>query len=309
MLSAVVSVRGETVESGRQRHDGGSPALGGQRSGELCVQTCCLCCQSCPGSCKGSAEWGRGWARCAPPAGSSCLASPRPRSLLLYTTGNTLWVSPSTSSCACSLPLSPPAQSLALNFLRPGSVGFGAVGTVYGYVLSQNKDVRVTAIARSSYEQIKDGIDFRSDKFGHVPKWKPHRIVRDAEEANDRPYKYILCATKCLPDLLPTASILAPFLDSKHADTASSVDLEDGPTVVLLQNGIGVEDRLALAYPHVPIISVVVWVGANLLPGGVVTHGRLENLIMGLYTGEGGLAPGDTPEGAECACARVRVIE
>merc|ERR1719487_1544345 len=178
-------------------------------------------------------------------------------------------------------------------------VGFGAVGTVYGYVLSQNKDVRVTAIARCSYEQIKDGIDFRSDKFGHVPKWKPHRIVRDAEEANDRPYKYILCATKCLPDLLPTASILAPFLDSKHADTASSVDLEDGPTVVLLQNGIGVEDRLALAYPHVPIISVVVWVGANLLPGGVVTHGRLENLIMGLYTGEGGLAPGDTPEGAE----------
>ncbi|KWU46631.1 ApbA-domain-containing protein [Rhodotorula sp. JG-1b] len=166
-------------------------------------------------------------------------------------------------------------------------IGMGAVGTVYGYVLSQNSNVQVTAIARSSYDAMKDGIHLKSDKFGdHL--FKPYRIVKDAEEANDRPYKYILCAMKCLPDLLPTASILAPFLESKHADTSTSVDLEDGPTVVLLQNGVGIEVPLAHAYPHVPIISSVVWVGANLLPGGVVTHGSLEQLIMGLFTGEGG---------------------
>ena len=166
-------------------------------------------------------------------------------------------------------------------------IGMGAVGTVYGYVLSRNSNVQVTAIARSSYDAMKDGIHLKSDKFGdHL--FKPYRIVKDAEEANDRPYKYILCAMKCLPDLLPTASILAPFLESKHADTSTSVDLEDGPTVVLLQNGVGIEVPLAHAYPHVPIISSVVWVGANLLPGGVVTHGSLEQLIMGLFTGEGG---------------------
>lgn len=94
-----------------------------------------------------------------------------------------------------------------------------------------------------------------------------------------------ICSTKALPDLLPTASILAPFLESQHAQ--DTVDLEDGPCVVLIQNGIGIEHPLASAYPSVPIISVVAWIGANLKPGGRVTHGMLEKLIMGLYTGEG----------------------
>ncbi|GAA5887695.1 hypothetical protein JCM6882_001500 [Rhodosporidiobolus microsporus] len=165
-------------------------------------------------------------------------------------------------------------------------VGFGAVGTLYGWVLSQNSNVRVTAIARSSYDDMKDGIRIESEKYGEIDGWKPYRLVKSPEEANDRPYKYIICATKNLPDLLPTASILAPFLESPH--NQHGVDAEDGTTVVLLQNGIGVEHPLATAYPDVPIISVVVWVGANLKPGGRVTHGLLEKLVMGLYTGEGG---------------------
>ncbi|BGP44759.1 hypothetical protein JCM10450v2_000573 [Rhodotorula kratochvilovae] len=174
-------------------------------------------------------------------------------------------------------------------------VGFGAVGTVYGWILSQNSNVRVTAIARSSYDAMKDGIRIESEKFGVISDWKPYRLVRDTEEANDRPYRFIICATKCLPDLLPTASVLAPFLESRHAQ---SVDLEDGPTVVLIQNGIGIEHPLATAYPQVPIISVVAWIGANLKAGGRVTHGALEQLIMGLYTGEGGQTPID-PEFVE----------
>ncbi|GAA5995034.1 uncharacterized protein JCM10292_004499 [Rhodotorula paludigena] len=167
-------------------------------------------------------------------------------------------------------------------------VGFGAVGSVYGWVLSQNANVRVTAIARSSYDDMKDGIRIESEKFGLIQDWKPFRLVRNADEANDRPYRYIICATKCLPDLLPVASILAPFLESQHGQ---SVDVEDGPTVVLIQNGIGIEHPLATAYPQVPIISVVAWIGANLKSGGRVTHGSLEKLVMGLYTGEGGQTP------------------
>lgn len=151
---------------------------------------------------------------------------------------------------------------------------------MYGWILSQNANVRVTAIARSSYDAMKDGIHIESEKFGDIRDWKPYRLVRNADEANDRPYKFIICATKSLPDLLPTASVLAPFLESQHA-LAKSVDLEDGPTVVLIQNGIGIEHPLATAYPQVPIISVVAWIGANLKAGGRVTHGLLEQLIMG----------------------------
>ncbi|GAA5918314.1 hypothetical protein JCM1841_002167 [Sporobolomyces salmonicolor] len=172
-------------------------------------------------------------------------------------------------------------------------IGFGAVGTIYGYILSQNEHVRVTAIARSSYADMnQNGIRIESEKFGIIDNWRPYRLVQDTAEANDRAYKYIIVSTKCLPDLLPTASILAPFLEEEQNQ---SIDLEDGPTVVLIQNGIGIEHGLQSAYPQVPIISVVAWIGANLKPGPRVTHGMLEKLIMGLYLGEGG----DSPYGLE----------
>ncbi|GAA5922441.1 uncharacterized protein JCM15063_003303 [Sporobolomyces koalae] len=170
-------------------------------------------------------------------------------------------------------------------------IGLGAVGTIYSWILSQNKNVQVTAIARSSYEEMNaKGIEIRSDKFGHFHAWKPYRLVKDTAEANDRAYKYIIVTTKALPDILPTASILAPFLES---NLNQSVDLEDGPTVVLIQNGIGIEHGLQTAYPQVPIISVVAWIGANLHAGPLVTHGMMEKLIMGLYLGEGGDAASD----------------
>ena len=168
------------------------------------------------------------------------------------------------------------------------------------------------------------GIEIRSDKFGHHKAWKPYRLVKNAEEANDRPYKcalsaisrssrkilthstfrtgtsfsraprllllverathssllrrYIIVTTKAPPDLLPTASILAPFLES---NLNQSIDLEDGPTVCLIQNGIGIEHGLQCSYPHVPIISTIAWIGANLHPGPLVTMGIMEKLIMG----------------------------
>ncbi|GAA5875992.1 hypothetical protein JCM16303_006986 [Sporobolomyces ruberrimus] len=165
-------------------------------------------------------------------------------------------------------------------------IGLGA-GEFLGYII--NKHVQVTAIARSSYEAMNEkGIEIQSEKFGHFKEWRPYRLVKDAAEANDRPYKYIIVTTKALPDLLPTASILAPFLES---NMNQSIDLEDGPTVVLMQNGIGIEHGLQVAYPQVPVISVVVWIGANLHPGPLVTHGIMEKLIMGLYLGEGGDSP------------------
>jgi 2-dehydropantoate 2-reductase len=58
--------------------------------------------------------------------------------------------------------------------------------------LSQNANVRVTAIARSSYDAMQGGIRIESDKFGLIPAWKPYRLVRDAAAANDRTYTYIV---------------------------------------------------------------------------------------------------------------------
>ncbi|KAK4054920.1 hypothetical protein OIV83_000844 [Microbotryomycetes sp. JL201] len=144
-------------------------------------------------------------------------------------------------------------------------IGFGALGTVYGWILSQNKNVRVTAIARSNYDSFNaQGVTIDSEKFGLQKNWKPYRMCRTADEANDRKYDFVIATFKCLPDLLPTASILAPFLEGNWDDK-----------------------KTTMAYPDVPIISAVAWIGANLKKNALVTHGALEKLIIGLYQGEG----------------------
>lgn len=74
-----------------------------------------------------------------------------------------------------------------------------------------------------------------------------------------------------------------PFRPLCTTDSAG----EEKPTVVLIQNGIGIEHPVQQSYRDIPIISVVAWIGTNLKPDGRVTHGMLEKLVIGLYEGEG----------------------
>lgn len=78
--------------------------------------------------------------------------------------------------------------------------------------------------------------------------------LQDAKEANDRPYKFIVMSNKCIPDLLPASEILAPFLDGPHAKRSSG-DLSSGPTVALIQNGIGLEHPIQVAYRELSSLS------------------------------------------------------
>jgi 2-dehydropantoate 2-reductase len=62
---------------------------------------------------------------------------------------------------------------------------------------------------------------------------------------------------------------------------------EPKPPVVLIQNGIGIEAPVQLAYPDLTILSAVSWLGVNLYEGGArVEHGLRERLVVGLYTGD-----------------------
>lgn len=88
--------------------------------------------------------------------------------------------------------------------------------------------------------------------------------------------------TKVLPELSCTATLLEPFLAPFNTPSSSS----EGPVLVLLQNGIGIEKPIRDVYPHVSILSAVPWLGANFLLDGRVEHGNLEKLDLGIYTTE-----------------------
>ena len=58
-------------------------------------------------------------------------------------------------------------------------------------------------------------------------------VVKSVDHAADRDYGFIVCATKCVPEVLATSILLEPLL-SRLSSTSQT-------TIVLLQNGIGIE--------------------------------------------------------------------
>ncbi|KAI0087052.1 ketopantoate reductase PanE/ApbA C terminal-domain-containing protein [Irpex rosettiformis] len=160
-------------------------------------------------------------------------------------------------------------------------VGFGAIGALYAFALEKSSKVEVTAVCRSNYEAIQEhGLRIESDRFGSHPSWHPHRVVRTVEEAANERYSYIVCATKCLPDVRPTSNILAPLLDALDETSSTSI--------VLLQNGVGIEDDIfeALSRRDLsnPVISGCAWVDATMVDSGkaITQHGK-EELVIGYH--------------------------
>lgn len=185
-------------------------------------------------------------------------------------------------------------------------VGFGAIGALYAFALERSPEVRLTVVCRSNYDTVrKNGLIIESDKLGTHPPWNPYRVVRSVEEAADRPYSFIICATKCLPDVRPTSAILGPLL--------KALPLSPDTAIVLLQNGVGIEEDVQNAIANVgatnPVLSGCAWVDATTVDEGrrVVQHGN-ERLVLGYHRPACGHAPTDSrgPDALNKLCELLR---
>jgi 2-dehydropantoate 2-reductase len=149
--------------------------------------------------------------------------------------------------------------------------GAGSVGAVYLWLLSKVADT--TAVCRSNYDVVsKDGFIINSSIFGQGIQFKP-QVVRNCEEAasvaGDAPYDYIVVCSKAIPGLVP--KLIAPAVTPGKT------------AIVLIQNGVGIEQEYLDAFENTPIISAVVYLPATQRPSGMVKHGEVENLQLGAF--------------------------
>jgi len=162
-------------------------------------------------------------------------------------------------------------------------VGLGAIGAMYSLILRRSGMVRVTVVARSNYEYVKDeGLSFRSIKYGQIDGWKPDRVCQSVAEAGDRQYAYVFVTTKAIPELAQTPKILEPLLSKPYTDLYAQ------PIYILMQNGLNVERELyeslkRLGKGEPKIISAAVWTCANLTAPNVVQHTAFDKLVIGVY--------------------------
>ncbi|KAK5946643.1 hypothetical protein PMZ80_000786 [Knufia obscura] len=145
--------------------------------------------------------------------------------------------------------------------------GAGGVGSVYGWFL-EKAGAQVTAVCRSNYNQVKqNGLLIRSAKWGKNVH-KPIATPSVAEAKAHGPFDYILMCSKAFPEIPPMI---------REAVSPES-------TIVLAQNGIGIEESYAKLYPENTIISGVVYLPVVQVEQGVVEHATpLERFEIGSY--------------------------
>ncbi|KAL3477195.1 ketopantoate reductase PanE/ApbA C terminal-domain-containing protein [Aspergillus californicus] len=170
----------------------------------------------------------------------------------------------------------PPKYSICL-------IGSGGVGTIASLVLTKSPRAKVTVVLRSKYNYVSEhGWEIDSIDHGQLAGWKPHRLVPLAAEAAADPetgetveYDYVVVATKAIPGVISVAEVIAPVI------TAGKT------TIVLIQNGIGIEDDVVAAYPGNSIMSSVSHIGSEIQAPNVVSQSGKDVSKMGahLHTG------------------------
>jgi len=157
--------------------------------------------------------------------------------------------------------------------------GTGAVGAGYLCVLSRKIPAEnIVAVCRSNYDAAaQHGLKMNSTLWGNIS-CKPH-VVHSVDEAaaldSSNVFDYIIITSKAIPASPSTAQVIQPAVSERTS-------------IVLLQNGIAIEDEYARLYPENPLISTVVYFPATQVSPAVIDHYELETLLVGTY-------PADAP--------------
>ncbi|KAL1897880.1 hypothetical protein Sste5346_003732 [Sporothrix stenoceras] len=149
-------------------------------------------------------------------------------------------------------------------------IGSGGVGTIASLVLTKSGQAHVTAVLRSKFQYVSEhGWDIESVDHGSLKGWRPHRVVGSASEAakdeqgEKIEYDYVVVCTKQLPECNPVTAMIEPVMTAGRT------------TVVLIQNGMGIEDEVLAAWPTNTVVSSVSHIGSGVEePNRVVQVGK-----------------------------------
>ncbi|TKY88780.1 hypothetical protein EX895_002411 [Sporisorium graminicola] len=158
-------------------------------------------------------------------------------------------------------------------------VGAGAVGCFYASKLQQThqgRSIHVSLVCRSNYSAIAaNGVSLETHSFGNYH-FTPHRVfpsIGAAGEAGIR-WDFVVVTTKALPDVTNDAHDLRPLVTRGVG----------GSCIVLIQNGVGIEEVHRAEYSENPIVSAVTVISAEQVRHGVIRQNRWTRITMGTYT-------------------------
>ncbi|KAF2434654.1 2-dehydropantoate 2-reductase [Tothia fuscella] len=161
-------------------------------------------------------------------------------------------------------------------------VGAGAVGCFYASRLHHPaSNIHVSLVCRSNYSIIaKSGVTLKTHTFGDY-QFKPAAVyssISDAATSKEAPaegWDYVVVTIKALPDVTDDSMDIEPLI--KRAPTGKTC-------ILLIQNGVGVEEPHRARFPSNPLISAVTIISAEQISQGVVRQNRWTRISMGTYS-------------------------
>ncbi|KAG8753618.1 hypothetical protein FRC14_005877 [Serendipita sp. 396] len=190
-------------------------------------------------------------------------------------------------------------------------VGAGAVGLFYSSRLHQpQNNVFVSLVCRSNYKAIKaNGVKLLTHTFGEYS-YRPENTFHSVGEASkfikfapstSRVWDYVVVTTKALPSssnsVESEANLIKPVVGP-------------GTTIVLIQNGIGIERPYHDAFPDNILLSAVTVVSAEQTEHGVVRQNRWTRISIGPWMqGKGDEADGISKTREFCALLKAGGIK
>ncbi|XMA18990.1 hypothetical protein WAI453_011781 [Rhynchosporium graminicola] len=150
-------------------------------------------------------------------------------------------------------------------------VGAGAIGAFYASRLAQVPDTQVSVVCRSNYKAVHaNGFAMSSPKYGDE-KFIPYETFASPKQAVESKlsWDFVVISTKALAE--DASGILVGLVE------------EGRTTIVLIQNGLGVELYYANRFPSAPILSAVTIASAAQTSPGVIKHNRWTRISIGPY--------------------------
>lgn len=148
-------------------------------------------------------------------------------------------------------------------------VGLGGLGTITALSLEVNDKIDVSVIVRNQDDEfLKEGITVDSISFGHI-KYKPKTVYKSVEECKDKFFDYVLLCTKNLPDSFPCEEMIRPVI-------------RPNTTIILVQNGLGIDKPMLEAFPNNLVISGIALTGSSKY-GNHVKHVGIDEVQFGIF--------------------------
>lgn len=148
------------------------------------------------------------------------------------------------------------------------NVSCGAVGAYFCGRLAQAGAEVVVTVRHDAQLIAEKGFKVSSIAGDFV--FRPHAVLAGAEEYQSNA-DYLILTSKVLP-AADSVKLIAPAV-------------RKNTVIVLIQNGLGIEDDIAEAFPENEILSAVAYIGTARTAPGVIKHTGAGKLIIGRFGG------------------------